>query len=131
MVDNIVVIPCQEENMTVRRPAARKILVSTVAIFLALALLVPLTGQAEERKEIEVKAVDGVAFDAASSAGSKATGGFTEDTIMAMTLGVAAVGVAYAAAPQMMIIGAAMGAGAAAGAIIYTKTKEASQSKSK
>ena len=117
--------------MSVRKPAARKILVSTVVIFLGFALLVPLTGQAQERKEIEVKAVDGVAFDAASSAGSKATGGFTEDTVMAMALGVAAVGTFYAAAPQVMIIGAAMGAGAAAGAIAYTKKKEISESKGK
>ena len=117
--------------MTVRKPAARKILVSTIAIFLGLTLLVPLTGQAQERKQIEVKAVDGVAFDAASNAGSKVIGGYTEDTIMIMALGVAAVGVAYAAAPEMMIVGAAMGAGAAFGAIAYTKKKEASESKGK
>jgi hypothetical protein len=117
--------------MTVRKPASKKILVSTIAIILGLALLVPLTGQAQERKQIEVKAVDGVAFDAASSAGAKAIGGYTEDTIMIMALGVAAVGVAYAAAPEMMIVGAAMGAGAAVGAVAYTKKNQASEVKSK
>ena len=115
--------------MVIRRFVARKVLVSGVAIFLAFALFVPMTGQAEEQNQIEVKAVDGAAFDAASNVGSKVNGGFTEDTIMTMALGVAAIGTFYAAAPQVMIIGAAMGAGAAAGAITYSKIKETSETR--
>lgn len=117
--------------MALRKSVARKILVSTVVIFLGFALLIPVTVTAEERKVIEPKAVDGVAFDAAAGAGSKATGGFTEDTVMTMALGVAAIGVAYAAVPEMMIIGAAMGAGAAAGAIAFSNKKKAEEVKPK
>jgi len=117
--------------MTLRKATARKVLVSTVAMLLAFILFVPVTGKAEEQRQIEVKAVDGAAFDAASNVGSKVNGGFTEDTIMTMALGVAAIGTFYAAAPQVMIIGAAMGAGAAAGAIAFTNKMEATEAKPK
>jgi len=117
--------------MTLRKAAARKVLVSTVAIVLTLALFVPMTGKAEEQGQIEVKAVDGAAFDAASNAGSKVYGGYTEDTIMTMALGVAAIGTFYAAAPQVMIIGAAMGVGAVVGAKAISNKMEAAETKPK
>jgi hypothetical protein len=117
--------------MNLGRVTAKKVVIAAVAAIFAFALLAPLSGQAQERKEIEVKAVDGAAFEAGAAAGPKAAEGISENIVMTMALGVAAVGTFYAAAPQVMLIGVGMGAAAAAGAIIYTKKKEADESRNK
>ena len=117
--------------MNFTKVAAKRMIMSAVALFLVLALLAPLSSQAQDRKEIEVKAVDGAAFEAGAAAGPKAAEGISENIVMTMALGVAAVGTFYAAAPEVMIVGAGMGAAAAAGAIFYTKQKEAAESKNK
>ncbi len=117
--------------MTVRKPVARKILVSIFALFLGFALLAPVTAFSEERKAIEPKPVDGVVFDAASNAGHKVIESFSPDNAATVALGVAAIGAAYAAAPEVMIIGAAMGAAATAGILIYEKKNHAPETKAK
>lgn len=114
--------------MNFRKFTAGRKAIWAVAIFLTVALLAPVSSHAQAQKAIEVKAVDGAAFEASAGAGPRAAEGLTEN-IAVMALGVAAIGTAYAAAPQLMIIGVGMGVNAGAGAIAYTKTKEALESK--